>query len=292
MTQSEGRQNVCVILRDGDRRRPDDDAAAGFSRERSAPPAETGLSATACDTDMRVLRGGIADPDADRERTAALLAVAGDGTPGLRVWTPTRQVAFGRRDAREDGFERAERVAANRGFRPVERDVGGRAVAYAGETIAFAHAIPLGGDAAGSGSRGSIAERYDHAVETVTETLRGLGADVVAGEPAASFCPGDHSVRVAGGGKVSGIAQRVRADAALVAGCVVVSPGDARAIAAVSDAVYDALDVSFDPETVGSVAGAGGPDDPERVVRALEDAFVDGPWGDGSRRVERIDAER
>ncbi len=245
---------------------------------------------------MRVLRGGTADPDADRERTAALLAGAGDGTPGLRVWTPTRQVAFGRRDAREDGFKRAERIAANRGFRPVERDVGGRAVAYAGETVAFAHAIPLGGDAAGgdaagSGSRGSIAERYDRSVETVAETLRGLGADVVAGEPAAAFCPGDHSVRVAGGGKVSGIAQRVRADAALVAGCVVVSPGDAREVAAVSDAVYDALGVPFDPETVGSVAAAGGPDDPERVARALEDAFVDGPWGDGSQRIERIDAE-
>ena len=181
----------------------------------------------------------------------------------------------------------------DRGFRPIERDVGGRAVAYAGETIAFAHAIPLdGGDAAGSGSRGSIGERYDRAVETVLEALRGLGADVAAGEPASSFCPGDHSVRVAGGGKVSGIAQRVRADAALVAGCVVVSPDDAREIAAVSDAVYDALGVEFDPETVGSVAAAGGPGDPERVARALEDAFVDGPWGDGSRRVERIDPDR
>ncbi|MFC7323066.1 lipoate--protein ligase family protein [Halorubrum rutilum] len=256
---------------------------------------------------MRVLRGTAGDPDADRERTAALLAGAAAGTPGLRVWTPMRQVAFGRRDARAEGFDRAERVAADRGFRAVERDVGGRAVAYAGETLAFAHAVPLDGgtaasDAAGGGvaadeaaaddARGSISGRYDRAVETVVGALRGLGADVVAGEPPAAFCPGDHSVRVAGGGKVSGIAQRVRADAALVAGCVVVAPGDASEIAAVSDAVYDALGVPFDPETVGSVAAAGGPDDPERVARALEDAFVGGPWGDGSRRVERIGAGR
>ena len=250
---------------------------------------------------MRVLRGTAGDPDADRERTAALLAAAGDGTAGLRVWTPARQVAFGRRDARAEGFDRAERIAADRGFRPVERDVGGRAVAYAGETLAFAHAVPLGGDVAASDPAGdegvgdareSIGGRYDRAVETVVDALRGLGAEVVAGEPPASFCPGDHSVRVAGGGKVAGIAQRVRADAALVAGCVVVAPGDAREIAAVSDAVYDALGVPFDPETVGSVAAAGGPDDPERVARALEDAFVGGPWGDGSRRVERIGAER
>ena len=241
---------------------------------------------------MRVLRGTAGDPDADRERTAALLAAAGDGTAGLRVWTPARQVAFGRRDARAEGFDRAERVAADRGFRPVERDVGGRAVAYAGETLAFAHAVPLDGDAAVDDARGSIAGRYDRAVEAVVDALRGLGAEVVAGEPPASFCPGDHSVRVAGGGKVAGIAQRVRADAALVAGCVVVTPGDASEIAAVTDGVYDALDVPFDRETVGSVAAAGGPDDPKRVARALEDAFVDGPWGDGSRRVERIGAER
>jgi octanoyl-[GcvH]:protein N-octanoyltransferase len=241
---------------------------------------------------MRVLRGTAADPEVDRERTGELLAAASGGTPGLRVWTPARQVAFGRRDARADGFERAARIAADRGFRPIERDVGGRAVAYAGETLAFAHAVPLPeDDASGAGWRGSIAERYDRAVETVVGALRGLGADVVAGEPTDSFCPGDHSVRVAGGGKVSGIAQRVRAEAALVAGCVVVTPGDAREVAAVSDAVYDALGVPFDAETVGSVAAAGGPDAPDRVARALEDAFVGGPWGDGSRRVERIGAD-
>ncbi|MFO8115580.1 MAG: lipoate--protein ligase family protein [Halorubrum sp.] len=239
---------------------------------------------------MRVLRGTLDDPVADRERTGTLLATASEGTPGLRVWTPARQVAFGRRDARADGFDRAARIAADRGFRPIERDVGGRAVAYAGETLAFAHAIPL--DGGGATGDGAITERYDRTVETVVDALRGLGADVVAGEPPAAFCAGDHSVRVAGGGKVSGIAQRVRADAALVAGCVVVSPADARAVAAVSDAVYDALDVSFDPETVGSVAAAGGPAEPDSVARALEDAFVDGPWGDGSRRVERVGAER
>ena len=267
--------------------------SADCGRGLRPQPAETGLSAAALRTGMRVLRGAVDDPDADRERTAALLADAGDGTAGVRVWTPTRQVAFGRRDARAEAFDRAERIAADRGFRTVERDVGGRAVAYAGDTLAFAHAIPLGeSGSSGSGARGSIAERYDRAVEAVVEALRGLGADVVAGEPPASFCPGDHSVRVAGGGKVSGIAQRVRADAALVAGCVVVAPSDASEVAAVSDPVYDALGVPFDAGTVGSVAAAGGPDDPERVARALEDAFVDGSWGDGSRRVERIGAER
>ncbi|WP_050034233.1 lipoate--protein ligase family protein [Halorubrum halophilum] len=236
---------------------------------------------------MRVLRGRGHSPEADREHTAALLASAGDGTPGLRVWTPHRQVAFGRRDAREPGFERAKRVATDRGFTPIERDVGGRAVAYPGDTVAFAHAIPLGDDR----DRGLIAERYERATETVIEALRRLGADVSRGEPPESFCPGDHSVRVAGGGKVAGIAQRVRGDAALVAGCLVVTRGDARDIADVTAGVYGAIDVPFDPETVGSVADAGGPDRPKPVARTLEEAFVDDPWGDGDPQIDRIDRD-
>lgn len=237
---------------------------------------------------MRVLRGRDPSPSVDREHTAALLADASDGTTGLRVWTPPRQVAFGRRDTHEPGFERAKRLAADRGFEPTERDVGGRAVAYPGDTLAFAHAIPLGEDR----TRGSIADRYERATETVLGALRSLGADVSAGEPPESFCPGDHSVRAAGGGKVAGIAQRVRGDAALVAGCLVVKEGDARDIAGITTAVYDALGVPFDPETVGSVAEAGGPEDPNCVARAVEDAFVDGLWGDGDPKIDRIDRDR
>lgn len=214
-----------------------------------------------------------------------MLAEAGDGTAGLRVWTPPRQVAFGRRDAREPGFERAKRIAADRGYEPIERDVGGRAVAYPGDVLAFAHAVPLGDGR----ERGSIADRYGRATETLLDALRGLGADVSPGEPPESFCPGDHSIRVTGGGKIAGIAQRVRGDAALVAGCLVVARADARAVTDVTAAVYDALGVPFDADTVGSVAAAGGPESPKSLARALEDAFVDGPWGDGDSKVDRID---
>ncbi len=234
---------------------------------------------------MRVLRGRTTDPATDRELTASLLTAAADGTAGIRVWAPPRQVAFGRRDAREPGFERARRLAAASGFQPLQRDVGGRAVAYTGQTLAFAHAVPIG-----DGSR-SIPERYERATGAVLTALRGLGATVAAGEPSNAFCPGDHSVRVADGGKVSGIAQRVRSDAALIAGCLVVRSDDARSVAAITDPVYDALGVPFDPTTVGSVADAGGPDDLERVSRALEAAFVDGPWGDGGARIDRVSGD-
>lgn len=250
---------------------------------------------------MRVFRGEFATPTADREPTADLLASAADGVPAVRVTAPPRQVAFGRRDAREPGFEKAKRTAEEAGFPPVERDVGGRAVAYTGSTLSFGVAVPTGD------GRGSIDSRYETATETLRGALRDIGADVVRGEPPAAFCPGDHSLRVAGGvrtgdgpdsegperaasgGKVAGLAQRVRADAALVAGVLVVSAADPDPIARVTDGVYDALDVPFDPESVGSVADAGGPDDPDAVAREVEAAFVDGPWGDGEREIVRVD---
>ena len=234
---------------------------------------------------MRVLRGCTTDPESDREWTASLLRSAADGTPGIRVWTPPRQVAFGRRDARESGFERAKRRAAAVGFQPVQRNVGGRAVAYTGQTLAFAHAVPLV-----DGGR-SIAERYELTTDVVLGSLCGLGAEVTVGEPSKAFCPGDHSIRVAGGGKLSGIAQRVRADAALIAGCLVVAEDDEPAIADVTRHVYDALGVPFHPRTVGSVAAAGGTDDPKRVARALEEAFIDGPWSDRADHIERVDRD-
>ncbi|RLM64078.1 lipoate--protein ligase family protein [Halorubrum sp. Atlit-26R] len=250
---------------------------------------------------MRVYRGEFETPAADREPTADLLASAADGVPAVRVTAPPRQVAFGRRDGRESGFEAAKRAAEAAGFPPLERDVGGRAVAYTGSTLSFGVAVPTGD------GRGSIDSRYETATETLRDALRDLGADVVRGEPRAAFCPGDHSLRVAGGertadgaategaervgggGKVAGLAQRVRADAALVAGVLVVSAADPEPIARVTAPVYDALDVPFDPESVGSVADAGGPDDPEAVARAVEAAFVEGPWGDGERETVRVD---
>jgi hypothetical protein len=111
--------------------------------------------------------------------------------------------------------------------------------------------------------------------------LSSLGVDVAAGEPPESFCPGSHSLQAPG--KLAGVAQRVRADAALVSGVVIVT--DRKEIADVLTPVYDALGVPFDPKSVGSVAHAGGPDDPDPVVRALENSFV----GSDSRTVLPVD---
>jgi len=224
---------------------------------------------------MRVLEGRAEDVAADREATAAMVErVAGAGEPALRVWQPHRQVAFGRRDARADGYERAAVAARKRGFEPVERSVGGRAVAYTGETVAFARAEPI--DDVRTGTQ----DRYDAATDAVADALRRLGVPAEPGEPEHAFCPGQHSLQAAG--KIAGVAQRVRTGAALVGGVVVVA--DHEEIADVLAPVYDALGVPFDPDSVGGVARSGDTDDPEAVVAALTDALV----GDGPKTVEPL----
>lgn len=216
---------------------------------------------------MHVVRGSVADTERDRAATHELAAlVERTGRPAVRAWTPPRQVAFGRRDASADGYARARQTALDRGYDPVERRVGGRAVAYTGETVAFVHAVPT------DGARTGIQNRYDRTTETLRDALGSLGARVRPGEPPGAFCPGDHSLQ--GDGKVVGIAQRVQREVALVGGCVVVAARDEVDIAGVLQQVYGALGVAFDSDSVGSVEGAGGPGEPEAVVDAIESAFV------------------
>jgi lipoate-protein ligase A len=214
---------------------------------------------------MHVFRGREADVAADRERTRRLVDLAATGEPGVRVWRPHRQVAFGPRDSHHDGFERACAVAADHGYEPTERSVGGRAVAYTGETIAFARAVPV------ADPREGLAQRYAAARVDLRDALADLGVAADRGEPAGAFCPGSQSLQ-ADGRKLVGIAQRVTREAALVAGILVLAEHEA--IGAVLDPVYDALGLDFDPDTVGSIERAGGPVDPVRVIQTVEDALV------------------
>ena len=215
---------------------------------------------------MRSIEGNFPDVDRDRAVTTSLTHLAADiGEPVLRVWTPPRQLAFGRLDATTDGYDRARRIAARHGYSPIERRVGGSAVAYTGRMVAFAYATPT------ASGREGIDRRYRDATETLLRAFRVVGADVERGEPDDSFCPGDYSIQ--GDGKIAGIAQRVKRDCALVAGCVTVYAADEGALTAVLDPVYSALGRPFAPESVGSIATAGGPDNIDPVVEALRTAF-------------------
>jgi len=115
------------------------------------------------------------------------------------------------------------------------------------------------------------------ATGAVQRALATAGVEASEGEPPDSFCPGAHSLQA--DGKVVGLAQRVRQDVALTAGVVIVRDRDA--ITAVLDPVYEALGVPFAPDSVGSVARAGG--DAAAVVDALATELV------GARTVTRRD---
>jgi octanoyl-[GcvH]:protein N-octanoyltransferase len=214
---------------------------------------------------MRIFEGRAADIEADRERTREMLDHTTETSePAVRAWMPHRQVAFGRRDSRAEGYDEARRTAEEHDFSPVERDVGGRAVAYTGSTVAFARTEPTDG-------RG-IQKRYTRATTDLQVAFRRLGVRARTGEPPDSFCPGSHSLQA--DGKIVGLAQRVTDDAALVAGIVLTR--DAEELVAVLEPVYAALDVPLDPDSVGSVARAGSNADPETVAHTVGKALVEG----------------
>jgi len=227
---------------------------------------------------MRVLYGRAENHEDDHEQTHRMAhAVAESGVPALRVWCPHRQIAFGRRDARVNGYERAREIARTRGYAVLERAVGGRAVAYTGRTVAVALATPVGD------GRSGIQDRYAGASDRLRHALETVGVDAAEGEPPDSFCPGSHSLQATG--KIAGIAQRVQQVVAVVAAVVLVA--DHEAVAEVLAPVYDALGVPFDPDSVGSVAKAGGPSEPEAVIDAVVAAFT----RDRETTVERVGSD-
>lgn len=231
---------------------------------------------------MRAVRGRASDIEADRAVTRSLLDDARDSGEGaVRAWTPHPQVAFGRRDARADGYERARAAARERGYPPYERSTGGRAVAYTGATVAFVRAEPA------DNAREGIDARYEALLADVERALTGLGVDVERGEPPESFCPGTHSLQATG--KVVGAAQRVQQGVGLAAGICIVRDHDA--VASVLEPVYEALTVPFDPDTVGSLERALGETvEPEEACRAIERALA-GPDATVERLGGSLDAD-
>ena len=214
---------------------------------------------------MQVVRGRPIDPEADPGVTARLLEYTrATGERTLRVWHPHRIVAFGRRDATRAGYDEARSLAVDAGYTPIERNVGGHAVAYTGSTLAFVRTEPV------SESRTGIGDRYDAMAETLQGVFADLGVEAETGEPPGAFCPGSHSLQA--DGKIAGLAQRVRSEAAVVSGIVIVR--DHEEIATVLDPIYDALGIDFDPDATGSLARAGGTSDPEIVRETLEDGLV------------------
>jgi octanoyl-[GcvH]:protein N-octanoyltransferase len=183
----------------------------------------------------------------------------------LRVARPAAVVAFAKRDAVAPGYEPAVRAAEDQGFGAVLRLAGGRAAVFHEGTMEVAHAAP------DADPRAGIHERFRAEAGVVCRALARLGVDARVGEVAGEYCPGRWSVNVAGRRKLAGIGQRVVAGGSHT-GSVIVVEGAER-IRRVLAAVYGALSLGWNPDTVGAVEEAAPGADWDAVRAALLDEY-------------------
>jgi lipoate-protein ligase A len=218
---------------------------------------------------IQVLRAGFPEPEEmDTAVSHAVLRLVAQGElpETLRLHHPAAVVAFGPRDRVAPGFDRAVVAARAHGFGAIERLAGGRAAVFHPGTLAFSWAVP------DPSPRQGIRPRFDEVAAILAEAIRSLGVDARVGEVPGEYCPGEHSINARGRTKVVGVGQRVLAGAAHVGGVVVVT-GSNR-IRDVLLPVYEALDLEWDPATVGSVNDEVPGTTMEQVERAILEAFA------------------
>jgi octanoyl-[GcvH]:protein N-octanoyltransferase len=203
------------------------------------------------------------DPALDVALPHALVGLVGEGhhRPVVRGYQPAPTVAFGRRDSFLPGFGRAAAAARAHGFTPVIRGAGGRAAAYDEGCLVFDEVMPA------SESTTGIRRRFAAAARGQAEALRELGVDARVGEVPGEYCPGEFSVNARGCVKLIGAAQRIVRGAWLLSSVVVVE-GTGRLREVLSE-VYAALDLGWNPATVGAVADEAPGVSVEDVRRAL-----------------------
>ena len=198
---------------------------------------------------IRLVRDSFPDPpEMDTAVSHATLRRVAEGLESetLRLHRPGAIVAFGPRDRVAPGFPEAVAAAKEQGFASIERLAGGRAAVFHEGTVAFSWAIR------DPSARERIRERFEELAEIMVEAFRSLGIDARVGEVPGEYCAGEHSVNARGRTKLMGVGQRIVKDAAHVGGVVVVTGGER--VRDVLVPVYDALDLEWDPETVGSLA--------------------------------------
>ncbi len=218
---------------------------------------------------IRLTQEAFREPAAlDTAVSRALLrqVARGDEPETLRLYTPADVVAFGPQDTRADGYGKATTAARSAGFEAIERLAGGRAAVFHSGTIAFSWTMP------DTVPREDVMARFDEAADIMMQALRRLGIDARVGEVDGEYCPGQHSVNARGKRKLMGVGQRLIRGAAHVGGVVVVEGGER--IRDVLLPVYDALDVDWRPETVGSIEDELGIADYDAAVRAILDEFA------------------
>jgi lipoate-protein ligase A len=220
--------------------------------------------------DAELLEGGVGrDPALEVALAAVLLdAVArGERGPLLRCYRPPPTVAFGRRDTFLAGFTAAASAARDHGFVPVIRAPGGRAAAYDEGCLVLDEIMPARDSLTG------IQDRFAREAERQARALRRLGIDARVGEVPGEYCPGAFTVNARGSKKLIGAAQRAVPGGWLLSTVVVVE-GAAR-VRSVLEGVYDALELEWNPATVGAVSEEAPGVSIEDVEHALLSAYAE-----------------
>ena len=180
----------------------------------------------------------------------------------LRIYRPAPTLAFGARDRFLPGFPAAIEAARDHGFTPALRSLGGRAAAYHRGSLVIDHIEPSDSFIT------NTTARFSAFGDDYVAVLRSIGVDARLGEIPGEYCPGEHSVNVAGRIKAIGTAQRVVSGAWLFSSSVIVEDPDP--IRAVLTDVEAALGVDWDPATGGSISEV----HPEVTTDAVAEAFA------------------
>ncbi|MDP8928220.1 MAG: lipoate--protein ligase family protein [Actinomycetota bacterium] len=215
---------------------------------------------------LRLVREGFPErPAYDTAVSRALMLRVAEGREPetFRLHRPGATLAFGRRDASRPGYPTAVTAATAAGFAAVQRLAGGQAAVFHQETLAFSHEV------ADPAPRRGIHERFCVISDVMSAALRRLGVDARVGEVAGEYCGGAYSVNARGIRKLVGVGQRIITGAAHVGGVVVVAGSDR--VRHVLVPVYAALEIPWQPVTVGSVEDEIGPLSAEVVAEAIID---------------------
>lgn len=194
-----------------------------------------------------VLERSTGGPALDAAIAHALLlrAARGELPATLRLYRPAPTVAFGRLDALREGYGAAAQAALHHGFTPVLRGPGGHGAAYDERTLVFDLVTPAPSALVG------LQELFRETSASLARELGALGVDARVGAVPGEYCRGDYSVGARGRVKLIGTAQRRIRGAALLGGFLTFG-GAARLRAVLAD-VYAALELEWDPRSLGAL---------------------------------------
>jgi octanoyl-[GcvH]:protein N-octanoyltransferase len=190
---------------------------------------------------------------------------AGEMPATMRLYVPSREVAFGKRDTVTPQYPAAVAAARQAGFNAVERLAGGRAAVFTEDTIAFSLAVP------DPDPRSTIYDRFRHISAVMVAAFKRLGVSSDVGEIPGEYCPGEFSVHHDHRIKLMGVGQRLAKSAAHVGGVVVVNRTDLLLQALIP--VYRALELEWRPATAGSIGDIRSGISNDDVLAALREAL-------------------